>query len=71
MFDLHSALAQLQQRELGWDELNQALQTIRRDHLGEIPPDIGVAELLILAKQRKWISEDENGRFHINIAEAA
>ncbi len=71
MFDLHAALARVAGEEYDFDKLQELLRQIRREHMGEISPEIGVRELLTLAKQREWILEDENGRFRINVEKAA
>jgi hypothetical protein len=71
MFDLKSALAALNERELDFDRLQESLKRIRRQHLGDLSPEIGVRELLFLAQKEHWISEDENGNFHINVNRAA
>jgi hypothetical protein len=71
MFDLRTALANLNDRSFDFDALMKILAQIRREHFGEISPEVGVRELLLIAKQRDWIREDENGEFHIEIQKAA
>jgi hypothetical protein len=71
MFDFRSALAANAVNELDFDELEDLLRRIKREHLADISPEIGVRELLALAQENNWITEDENGRFHIRVPVAA
>jgi hypothetical protein len=54
-----------------FETLQKILREIRREHLGEISPEIGIDELFRLAKQRNLIYEDEAGNFHITVEQAA
>ncbi len=71
MFDFRSVLATAGLDELDFDQLDDLLRRIRREHLAEISPEIGVRELLAIAQEQGWIVEDDNGRFHIRIPVAA
>jgi hypothetical protein len=71
MFDLRSALLNLNDKKIDFDSLMDFLAQIRKDNFGEISPEIGVRELLIIAKQRGWIREDEDGSFHVEVPKAA
>jgi len=71
MFDLRAALADLSGRQYQFQELEELLRQIRLENLGEISPEIGVYELLLLAQRRNWIREDESGNFHIQVGKAA
>ena len=71
MFDLQAALSRLNQSKYDFDQLQEILRQIRREHLGEISPEVGVRELLLLAIQKKWIREDDEEQFHIEVAKAA
>ena len=67
MFNIAAALANLR-GQYDFDQLQDILKQIRRNHLGEISPEVGVNELLQLAIQHGLILEDENGKFHIEQA---
>jgi hypothetical protein len=71
MFDFRSALAANAGNELDFDQLEELLRRIKQEHLADISPEIGVRELLALAQENNWITEDENGRFHIQVPVAA
>ncbi len=51
-----------------FETLQKILGEIRREHLGEISPEVGIDELFRLAKQRNLIQE---GNFHITVEKAA
>jgi hypothetical protein len=70
MFNLAAALAD-RRGHYNFEQLQEILRQIRREHLGEISPEIGTNELLRLAIQRDLIQEDEAGSFHITIEQAA
>jgi hypothetical protein len=70
MFNLATALAN-RRGIYNFEELQEILGQIRRKHLGEISPEVGVNELLQLAMQHKLINEDETGKFHITDEQAA
>jgi hypothetical protein len=70
MFNLAAALAG-RHGQYDFDTLQEILRQIRREHLGEISPEVGINELFQLAIQRNWIHEDEAGNFHITIEQAA
>jgi hypothetical protein len=71
MFDLKVALADVDGNQYDFSALDDLLARIRRDNLGEISPEVGTRELLMVALQRNWIREDENGKFHIQLPQAA
>jgi hypothetical protein len=70
MFNLAAALAG-RHGQYDFDTLQEILKQIRREHLGEISPEVGVNELFRLAIERNWIREDEGGNFHIEMENAA
>lgn len=71
MFDLKNALASAGIYDLDFDHLDDLLRRIRREHLAEISPEIGVRELMTIGLEQGWIVEDEHGRFQIRIPVAA
>jgi hypothetical protein len=71
MFDLRAALERFCGQEYEFGQLEELLRRIRLEHLGEISPEIGVDELLRLAKRKNWIREDDAGNFHIEVGKAA
>ena len=71
MFDLKDALASAHIYDLDFDQLDDLLRKIRREHLAEISPEIGVRELMMIGLEHGWIVESENGRFQIRIQVAA
>jgi len=70
MFNIAAALADLR-GQYDFDQLQDILRQIRREHLAEISPEVGINELFQLAKQRNLIREDEAGNFHITVDQAA
>ena len=70
MFNLAAALAG-RHGQYDFDTLQEILRQIRREHLGEISPEVGTNELFQLAIERNLIHEDEAGNFHITIGQAA
>jgi hypothetical protein len=71
MFDLKAALASVDGTHCDFSSLEDLLERIRRENLGDISPEVGTRELLMVALQRNWIREDENGQFHIELPKAA
>lgn len=71
MFDLKVALADVDGNHYDFTALDDLLARIRRDNLGEISPEVGTRELLMVALQRNWIREDDHGQFHIQLPRAA
>jgi hypothetical protein len=71
MFDLKDALASVNGAQYDFGALEELLGRIRRENLAEISPEVGTRELLRVALQRNWITEDENGQFHIQLPNAA
>jgi hypothetical protein len=71
MFDLRAALAGVDGRQFDFSALEDLLGLIRRQNLGDISPEVGTPELLMVALRRNWIREDENGQFHIELPKAA
>ena len=72
MFNLQSALLAWNGQQISFSDLQKRLSDLRLEHLGEIPPEIGVRELLLLALDRHWIVEEQNGQLLIQVpAEAA
>jgi hypothetical protein len=48
-------------------DLFRALGQVRWDHLTELPISYGVRELMDLARERNWLTEDEHGALHIQL----
>ena len=71
MFDLRAALASVDGAHFDFSALEDLLGRIRRENLGDISPEVGTRELLMVALQRHWIREDDNGQFHIELPKAA
>lgn len=71
MFDLKDALASADVYNLDFDQLDDLLRRIRREHLAEISPEIGVRELMTIGLEHGWIVENDDGRFQIQIPVAA
>lgn len=71
MFDLKVALESVDGSRFDFSSLEDLLGRIRRENLGDISPEVGTRELLMVALQRNWIREDENGQFHIELPKAA
>lgn len=67
MFDLKEALANVDGAQFDFSSLEDLLGRIRLDNLGQLSPEVGTRELLMVARQRNWIHEDENGQFHIEL----
>jgi hypothetical protein len=51
--------------------LQKRLNELRLHHLGDLPPEIGVRDLLLLALEHHWIVEEPSGRLHIQVSEEA
>ena len=71
MFDLKAALATVDGTKYDFSALEDLLGRIRRENLGDIPPEVGTRELLTVAIQRNWIREDDDGQFHVELPKAA
>jgi len=71
MFDLGNALASVDGSTYDFDALEKLFARIRRENLAEISPEVGTRELLKVALQRDWITEDENGKFRVQLRRAA
>lgn len=69
MFKFQTALLPLNGQQLTLLDLQKRLSELRLAHLGEIPPEIGVRELLLLGLERKWIVEEPNGELRIQVPE--
>ena len=71
MFNYHSALQAWNGKEFSLVDLQKRLSDLRLEHLGEIPPEIGVRELLLLGLDRGWIIEEPTGQLRIAVPEEA
>jgi hypothetical protein len=71
MFDLEEALSPLNGKPFTFDQLRIELMKIRLEHLAELPPEVGVSELIRIARHRALITEDVNGTMHICTKELA
>jgi hypothetical protein len=70
MFNFQMALLPWNGEHIGLLELQKRLSDLRLQHLGEIAPEIGVRELLLLALEREWIVEEPTGQLHIQVPDA-
>ena len=71
MFNLQLALKGLNGQRISLADLQKLLSDLRLEHLGEIPPEIGVRELLLLALEHQWIVEEQSGHLRIQVSEGA
>jgi hypothetical protein len=71
MFNLRTALQAWNGEEISLVDLQNRLSDLRLEHLGEIPPEIGVRELLLMALDRHWIIEEPNGQLRIQVPNVA
>jgi len=71
MFDFQLALQHWNGDQLSLADLQSRLSALRLEHLVEIPPEIGVRELLMLALDRHWIVEEATGQLRIEVPEVA
>ena len=68
MFDPYKALVPLHGKTYdNLRDLFRALGQVRWDHLTELPISYGVRELMDLARERNWLTEDEHGTLHIQL----
>ncbi len=71
MFDPYTAFSPLHGKAFdNLRDLFRALGQVRWDHLAELPVNYGVRELMDLARERHWLTEDEEGRLHIELTPA-
>jgi len=71
VFNLQSALLRWNGEQISLIDLQKRLSDLRLEYLGEIPPEIGVRELLRLALDRHWIVEEQTGQLRIQVPEEA
>lgn len=71
MFNFQAALQPWNGQHLSLTELQNRLSELRLEHISELPPEIGVRELLNLALDREWIIEEPSGRLEIRVPEPA
>lgn len=71
MFNFQLALQRWNGEQISLADLTKRLSDLRLEHLGEIPPEIGVRELLMLALDRHWIIEEPTGQLRIEVPEVA
>jgi hypothetical protein len=71
MFNFQSALQAWNGEHFSLADLQKRLSDLRLTHLGEIPPEIGVRELLLLGLDRGWIIEEHDGQLRIAVPEVA
>jgi hypothetical protein len=69
MFNLQAALLRWNGEQISLTDLQKRLSDLRLEHLGEIPPEIGVRELLLLALDRGWVVEEQTGQLRIQLPE--
>lgn len=70
MFNLQVALRDWNGQSISLADLQKLLSDVRLEHLSEIPPEIGVRELLLLALEHQWIVEEQTGQLRIQVPEA-
>ena len=71
MFNFQTALSDWNGEHLPLIDLQKRLSQLRLEHLGEISPEIGVRELLLLGMDRRWIVEQPNGELLIQVPQPA
>jgi hypothetical protein len=71
MFNFQSALQAWNGEQMTLADLQKRLSNLRLQHLGEVPPEIGVRELLVLALDRGWIVEEATGQLRIAVPQEA
>lgn len=67
MFNFQAALLRWNGEHVSLIDLQKRLSELRLEHLGEIPPEIGVRELLLLALDQHWIVEEQTGQLRIQV----
>lgn len=67
MFDFQRELSTWNGEHMTLIELQRRLSQMRLAHLGEIAPEIGVRELILLGMDRRWIVEQKNGELVIQV----
>ena len=67
MFNFQTALQPWNGEHVSLIELQKRLSDLRLQHLGEISPEIGVRELLLLALKHQWIVEESTGELRIQV----
>jgi hypothetical protein len=65
MFRFQNELRTWNGQSLSLVDLQKRLSRLRVDHISELPPEIGVRDLLILALNRQWIIEEQSGQLRI------
>jgi hypothetical protein len=70
MFNLAAALAH-HNGEYSFADLQNLLRQFRREHLGDLSPEVDSSDLLRIATEHHWITEDDAGLFHIHVPRAA
>jgi hypothetical protein len=71
MFNFQTALLRWNGQHVSLVDLQKRLSDLRLEYLGELPPEIGVRELLLLALDRGWIVEEQSGQLQIRVPEEA
>jgi hypothetical protein len=71
MFNFQAALQPWNGQHLSLIELQDRLSELRLEHISELPPEIGVRELLHLALDRDWIIEEPSGQLEIRVPQEA
>jgi hypothetical protein len=69
IFDFKAALRELNGTMFSLRSLQIRLSEIRLRNLADVPPEIGVRELIELGLDRKWIIEDETGAILVEVSE--
>ncbi|HEX3570028.1 MAG TPA: hypothetical protein VHU44_04330 [Acidobacteriaceae bacterium] len=69
MFDLQEAFSSLGGQRYSFADLRSAVSEIRIRHLAELPPEVGVDDLIRLGRQNFLIQEDEDGTMYVQQAE--
>ena len=69
MFNFEKALLPWNGEHVTFFELQRRLSDVRLQYLSEIPPEIGVRELLLIALEHQWIVEETSGRLRIEVSE--
>lgn len=67
IFDFKAALRELRGTRFSLQSLQIKLSEIRLKHMGDIAPETGVRELLVIGLDNNWIIEGEDGILTIHV----
>jgi hypothetical protein len=67
MFNFQAALLRWNGQEYSLNDLQERLRNLRLENIGELPPEIGVRELLLMALDHHWIVEEQSGQLRVQV----